>query len=79
MRIIPLAVDDIICMKKVHPCGNTDFRVLRIGSDIRIVCLKCGRDITVPREKLEKNIKSVKSVAKATGENHREPKGEPNG
>lgn len=79
MRIIPLAVGDIIRMKKAHPCGNADFRVLRIGSDIRIVCQKCGRDITVPREKLEKNIKSVQSVAKATGENHREPKGEPNG
>ena len=73
MRIIPLAVGDIIRMKKAHPCGNADFRVLRIG------CQKCGRDITVPREKLEKNIKSVQSAAKAAGENHREPKGEPNG
>jgi hypothetical protein len=26
-----------------------------------MVCLKCGRDITVAREKIEKNIKSIHS------------------
>jgi hypothetical protein len=34
-------------------------KVLRIGSDIRMVCVKCGRDITVAREKIEKNIKRI--------------------
>ena len=33
--------------------------VLRIGSDVRVRCPGCGRDVTVPRVKLEKNIKSV--------------------
>ena len=36
-------------------------KVLRVGSDIRILCLGCGRDVTVPREKLEKNIRRVVS------------------
>jgi hypothetical protein len=46
-------------MKKPHPCGEHKFRVLRTGSDVRLVCLGCGRDMTVPRLKLEKNIKKV--------------------
>jgi len=46
-------------MKKPHPCGGAQFKVARVGSDIRIICLSCGRDVTVPRVKLEKNIKLV--------------------
>ncbi|MBO5274304.1 MAG: DUF951 domain-containing protein [Clostridia bacterium] len=59
MDIIKFEVGDILLMKKPHPCGEHKFRVLRIGSDIRILCLGCGRDVTVPRVKLEKNIKKV--------------------
>ena len=61
MEIKKFNVGDILEMKKKHPCGEHRMRVLRIGSDIRMVCLKCGRDITVPREKIEKNIKNVVS------------------
>ena len=50
---------DRLQLKKPHPCGGDIFRVLRIGSDIRIVCDGCGRDLTLPREKLEKMIKKV--------------------
>ncbi len=46
-------------MKKKHPCGSELFRVIRCGSDVRIVCEACGRDVTVNRVKLEKNIKKV--------------------
>ena len=52
---------DILVMKKNHACaGNAKhFTVLRVGSDIRMVCNNCGHDITLARIKLEKNIKSV--------------------
>ncbi len=62
MQSIPqIAVGDILEMKKPHPClaKSTRFRVLRIGSDIRIVCEACGRDLTLPRIKLEKNIRRI--------------------
>ncbi len=59
MEIIKIEVGDILLMKKPHPCGEHKFRVMRTGSDIRIVCCGCGRDVTVPRVKLEKNIKKV--------------------
>ena len=61
MEIKKFSVGDVLEMKKKHPCGENRMRVMRIGSDIRMVCLKCGRDITVAREKIEKNIKSIHS------------------
>ncbi len=59
MNIVKFSEGDILQMKKKHPCGSETFRVLRCGSDIRIVCTECGRDVTVSRVKLEKNIKKV--------------------
>ena len=59
MRIVKLDVGDTLEMKKPHPCGGKSFTVLRVGSDIRIRCQSCNHDVTVPREKLEKNIKKV--------------------
>lgn len=59
MEIIKIEVGNTLKMKKKHPCGSDKMTVLRIGSDIRVVCQGCGRDMTLPREKLEKNIKEV--------------------
>ena len=59
MNVIKFDVGDILEMKKPHPCGGRNFRVLRTGSDVRLVCIACGRDMTMPRLKLEKNIKKV--------------------
>ena len=61
MKILTLQVGDILTMKKKHPCGSEKFEVLRVGSDIRIKCLLCGRDVTVGRVKLERNIKSIET------------------
>ena len=46
-------------LKKKHPCGKDIFTVLRCGTDVRIVCDGCGRDLMLEREKLEKMIKKV--------------------
>ena len=59
MVIKKFEVGDILEMKKAHPCGSHEMKVLRVGSDIRILCMGCGRDVTVSREKLEKNIKKI--------------------
>lgn len=59
MNIPKILVGDRLELKKQHPCGTSVFEVLRIGSDIRIVCTGCGRDMVLPREKLEKAIKKI--------------------
>ena len=52
-------VNDILLMKKPHPCGAYRFLVLRSGMDFKLRCCGCGREIMVPRIKVEKHIKSV--------------------
>jgi len=59
MNIIKFDVGDVLQMKKEHPCHSKEMKVMRTGSDVRVVCLGCGRDMTLPRIKLEKNIKGV--------------------
>ena len=59
MNIPVFHVGDTLEMKKQHPCGSKLFTVARVGSDVRIICSGCGRDLTLPREKLEKAIKKV--------------------
>ncbi len=65
MQIIPLHTEDRIQLKKPHPCGGDVFRVLRVGSEVRIVCQGCGRDMTIDRVKLEKSIRRILSSADA--------------
>ena len=59
MQIIKFSINDIIELKKPHPCGSKNFKVLRVGSDLRIVCLGCSRDMTIDRLKLEKATKKI--------------------
>jgi hypothetical protein len=59
MEIKKFNVGDILEMKKQHPCGEKKMKVLRVGSDIRLVCMGCGRDMTIAREKIEKNIRNI--------------------
>ena len=66
MQIVRFSVGDTLRLKKAHPCGNAEFRVLRVGSDIRLVCCGCGRDLTLPRLSLEKMIKTVLPFAEPT-------------
>ncbi len=52
-------VGDIIVMKKPHPCGSKEFKVLRVGMDFKISCTNCSRELMIPRLKCEKNIKKI--------------------
>ena len=57
-----LVLGSIIQMKKPHPCGNSEFRLTRVGMDVKLVCTKCGHEVMLPRKKAEKAIKKVLSV-----------------
>ena len=54
-----IQLGDILVMKKTHPCGEKQWKVLRIGADFRLKCLCCGHEIMIPRFKAEKNIRQV--------------------
>ncbi len=65
MEIKRFGVGDVLVMKKPHACGKkaVRFLALTLGSDIKIKCLSCGREVVVARVKLEKNIKSIEQAA----------------
>ena len=54
-----IRVNDILTMKKQHPCGSDKWVVLRTGVDFRLRCMGCGHEWFTPRFKAEKNIRSV--------------------
>ena len=46
-------------MKKQHPCGVNEWKVIRLGADIRIKCEGCGHSVMIPRREFEKKMKKV--------------------
>ena len=68
MQIIRMKVGDTLELKKPHPCGERRFRVMRGGSEIRIVCLGCGRDMVMDRVKLERAIRKLIPAEEPTSE-----------
>ncbi|MDD4112730.1 MAG: DUF951 domain-containing protein [Herbinix sp.] len=55
-----LNVGDTIKLKKPHPCGSSEWEILRAGMDFRLKCKGCGHQIMVTRKLVEKNIKQAK-------------------
>ena len=62
MQIVKLFPNMVVELKKPHPCGAKNFKILRVGSVCRAVCIGCGRDLDMDRIKLEKSIKKTISV-----------------
>ena len=54
-----IRINDILTMKKPHPCGCREFLVLRAGMDFRLRCTQCGREFLIPRAKAEKHVRAV--------------------
>lgn len=54
-----LGIGDTVRLKKQHPCGGFEWQITRIGADIGLRCLTCGRKVLLARSKVEKRIKVV--------------------
>ncbi len=52
-------VGDVLELKKTHPCGSKQWRVLRVGMDFRMRCEGCGHELMLPRAKVEHSIKKI--------------------
>jgi hypothetical protein len=58
---IPFYMDDVVQLRKPHPCGSVEWVVVRIGADIGLRCLTCGRRVLLPRRTLERRLKKFVS------------------
>jgi hypothetical protein len=54
-----IQLDDIIELKKQHPCGSKQWKVTRVGADIRLECLGCGRKVMLTRRDVNKRMKRI--------------------
>lgn len=54
---LPLFMDDIVVLRKTHPCGGDAWRIVRLGADIGVRCTTCGRRVLIARSELERDIK----------------------
>lgn len=52
---------DVVRMKKKHPCGSYNWEVTRMGADIKIKCVGCGRLVMIPRMEFEKRMVKVEN------------------
>jgi hypothetical protein len=55
--VLEIRLGDVVRLRKVHPCGGYDWEVYRLGADIGLRCLTCGRHVLIARSTLEKRIK----------------------
>lgn len=54
--VLELLLGDIVRLRRPHPCGGTDWRIDRLGADIGLRCLRCGRHVLVERRTLERRL-----------------------
>jgi hypothetical protein len=62
LDVLPeLSLEDVIRLRKPHPCGSTDWKVVRLGADIGLVCCGCSRRIMLSRRELSRRFKILLS------------------
>ncbi|MEJ2748534.1 MAG: DUF951 domain-containing protein [Anaerolineae bacterium] len=62
---VKIDLGDVVRMRKKHPCGSYEWEVVRLGTDVGIVCLGCGRRVLLPRSTFNKRLKTIVKHASA--------------
>jgi len=70
---LELFLDDVVRLRKPHPCGSTDWVVVRLGADIGLRCLGCNRRVLLPRRTVEKRLKTFVSRGPQFSDEHDAP------
>jgi hypothetical protein len=55
---VPVNLNDVVRMRKPHPCGGYEWTVVRLGADIGLKCNTCGRRVLLTRREFEKRLKT---------------------
>ena len=60
---LELGMGNVVRLKKAHPCGGFEWRVVRLGADVGLRCLQCDRRVMITRSVLEKRVRGVSQIA----------------
>ena len=52
-------IGERVRLRKPHPCGSSEWRISRVGSDIRITCEGCGHRVMLPRDEFNRRVKAA--------------------
>lgn len=59
--LYPFQPGETVTLKKAHPCGGKTWKILRVGLDVTLCCVTCGRKMILERQALEKACTAVTS------------------
>ena len=57
-------VGDIVKLKKPHPCGSREWKIMRVGADLRLECMECGQQVMMARPLVEKSARGLRKPEK---------------
>ncbi len=58
---VRFVLEQVVELKKPHPCGSRTWKILRTGIDFGLRCEGCGHRILVSRKDFERAVKRVVS------------------
>lgn len=56
---LEVGLGDTVSLKKPHPCGSFEWEVVRLGADIGLRCLGCGRKVLLPRDVFRRRLRRL--------------------
>jgi hypothetical protein len=60
-EIVDFRMEDVVRLRKPHPCGGSEWTVVRVGADIGLRCMTCKHRVLLDRRTLEKRLKTFVS------------------
>jgi hypothetical protein len=66
MESLDVQVGDTVRLRKPHPCGGDTWQVMRIGTDVGLRCLTCGRTVLLRRMLFRRRLRTVLTRADAS-------------
>lgn len=55
--VLELRLGDVVQLRKLHPCGSSEWTVVRLGADIGLRCRQCHHRVLLERPILERRLK----------------------
>ena len=65
MNWIPISPGDHVALRKPHPCGSFEWKIVRTGADIGLECSGCGRRVMMDREEFERRVRRIDSITES--------------
>ena len=60
---VEIHLGDVVRLRKPHPCGSYEWEVVRVGTDVGLVCQTCNRRVMLPRGVFNKRYKTTVKAA----------------